>query len=99
MTVSIPGFELFRELLVEDPYFAHIMANLSSNENKAFLLVDGFLFRGNQLCIPESSLRMKIIKELHDEGHVGSDCTLQLVRDNYFWPTIRREVERYVDQC
>ncbi|GKF89244.1 putative reverse transcriptase domain-containing protein, partial [Tanacetum coccineum] len=32
----------------------------------------------NQLCIPDTSLRLKIIKELHGEGHVGRDRTLQL---------------------
>ena len=99
MTISVPGFESFRALLLEDPYFANIMHNLDSNRHSSFFLEDGFLFRGNQLCIPDNSLRVKIIKELHDEGHVGRDRTLQLVRDSYFWPTIRREVERYVERC
>ena len=99
MTVSIPGFESFRELLIEDPFFSKVMANIGAAEFNAFLLVEGFLFHGNQLCIPESSLRVKIIKELHDEGHVGRDRTLQLVKDSYFWPTIRREVEKYVERC
>ncbi|KAK4845069.1 hypothetical protein QYF36_000459 [Acer negundo] len=79
MTVSIPRFKSFRELLVEDPYFANVMTNLGAAGHGVFLLVDGFLFRGNQLCIPNSSLRMKIIKELHGKGHVGHDRTLQLV--------------------
>ncbi|KAK0596016.1 hypothetical protein LWI29_012015 [Acer saccharum] len=84
MTVSIPGFESLRELIVVDPYFANIMSNLGTTAHSDFLLVDGFLFRGNQLCVPKSSLRMKIISELHGEGHVGRDRTLQLVRDSYF---------------
>ncbi|GJT09295.1 putative nucleotidyltransferase, ribonuclease H [Tanacetum coccineum] len=33
----------------------------------------------NQRCIPDTSLCLKIIKELHGEGHVGRDRTLQLV--------------------
>ncbi|KAH7568724.1 hypothetical protein JRO89_XS06G0037300 [Xanthoceras sorbifolium] len=73
-----------------------IMLNLNAIENRDFLVVDGFLFHGNQLCVPDSSLRFQIIKELHGEGHVGRDRTLQLVKSNYFWPTIRREVERYM---
>ncbi|KAK0608268.1 hypothetical protein LWI29_028119 [Acer saccharum] len=99
MTVSVPGFETFRELLQADPYFGPIMTNLGSFENRDFLLVDGFLFRGNQLCVPAGSLRLHILKELHGEGHVGRDRTLQLIKDSYFWPTIWREVDRYVERC
>ena len=84
MTVQVPGFETFKELLQQDPYFATILLNLNAVENRDFLLVNGFLFHGNQLCVPDSSLRFKIIKELHDEGHVGRDRTLQLVKTHYF---------------
>nr|GEU48200.1 putative reverse transcriptase domain-containing protein [Tanacetum cinerariifolium] len=62
-----------------------------------FVLYDGFLLKGNQLCIPNSSLCLQIIKELHGEGHVGCDRTLRFVQASYFWPTIRMEVDRYVD--
>ncbi|XP_076895084.1 uncharacterized protein LOC143547574 [Bidens hawaiensis] len=34
--------------------------------------------------------------ELHGEGHVGRDRTLHLVQCSYFWPTMRKEVDRYV---
>ncbi|KAH7548531.1 hypothetical protein JRO89_XS14G0154500 [Xanthoceras sorbifolium] len=99
MTLFMPGFESFRDLLEFDPYFMGIMGDLGSKTNNDFLLVDRFLFRGNQLCIPDCSLCLQIIKELHKEGHVGHDRTLQLVKDNYFWPTIWLEVKRYVEHC
>ncbi|GKA00780.1 putative nucleotidyltransferase, ribonuclease H [Tanacetum coccineum] len=57
------------------------------------------VLQGNQLCIPDTSLRLKIIKELHGEGHVGRDRTLKLVQASYFWPTMRKEVDRYVKRC
>ncbi|PKI31907.1 hypothetical protein CRG98_047702, partial [Punica granatum] len=44
-------------------------------------------------------LRAHIIQQLHGEGHVGRDRTLQLVQSSYFWPTIRKEVEKYVQRC
>ncbi|GKC53792.1 putative reverse transcriptase domain-containing protein, partial [Tanacetum coccineum] len=37
--------------------------------------------------------------ELHGEGHVGRDPTLELVQDSYFWPTMRKEVDCYVKRC
>ncbi|GJV08645.1 putative nucleotidyltransferase, ribonuclease H [Tanacetum coccineum] len=38
-------------------------------------------------------------RELHGEGHVSHDRTLQLVQASYFWPTMRKEVDRYVKRC
>nr|GEU61740.1 putative reverse transcriptase domain-containing protein [Tanacetum cinerariifolium] len=71
------------------------MQGVQSCEKTNFVLHDGFLFKGNQLCIPDSSLRLQIIKELHGEGHFGHDRTLQLVQASYFWPTMRKEVYRH----
>jgi len=51
------------------------------------------------VCVPACSLRLQIIGELHNEGHVGRDRTLQLVTALYFWPTLRRDVERFVEHC
>ncbi|GJU80807.1 putative reverse transcriptase domain-containing protein [Tanacetum coccineum] len=37
---------------------------------------DGFLFKGNQLCIPDSSLRLQIIKELHEGDRYVKRCRI-----------------------
>ncbi|PKI68069.1 hypothetical protein CRG98_011665 [Punica granatum] len=46
-----------------------------------------------------SSLRAHVIQQLHGEGQVGRDRTLHLVQTSYFWPTIHKEVEKYVQSC
>ena len=99
MAMTVPGLDSFRDMLVADPYFAAVLAKLHGGDKTDYFLVDSYLFRGNQLCIPNRSLRLQIIKELHGEGHVWRDQTLQLIRASYFWPTIRKEVERYVERC
>ena len=43
-----------------------------------FVMLDGFLFKGSQLCIPDCNLQIKIINELHG-GHIDRDRMLQLV--------------------
>ncbi|KAI9191530.1 hypothetical protein LWI28_009631 [Acer negundo] len=58
-----------------------------------------FYFGEINFVFPDCSLRLQIIKESHGEGHVGRDRTLQLVKGSYFWPTIRKEVEKYVARC
>ncbi|GJZ47672.1 zinc finger, CCHC-type containing protein [Tanacetum coccineum] len=75
------------------------MQGVQSGQKPDFNIHDGFLFKGNQLCISNTSLRLKINKELHGEGHVGRDRTLQLVQASYFWPTMRKEVDRCVKRC
>ncbi|KAJ0814782.1 putative nucleotidyltransferase, Ribonuclease H [Helianthus annuus] len=99
MRVDVSGLEVIREQLAIDPYFSVILQDVKTGQKSDFLLHEGFLFKGNQLCIPDSSLRLKIIKELHGEGHVGRDRTLQLVQASYYWPTMRKEVDRYVKRC
>ena len=99
MRVEVTGFDVFPELFVEDPYFAKIVDEVEKGKTDEYVLVDGFLFKGNRLCIPECSLRMKIVKELHEEGHVERDRTLQLISQSYFWPSMRKEVERFVQRC
>lgn len=82
--VSVPGFVVLPEQYALDPFFGPIWTSLHAGDRLEFVLHEGYIFRGNCLCIPEGSLHIKLIKELHDEGHVGKDRTLQLVTDAYF---------------
>ncbi|GJY84443.1 putative nucleotidyltransferase, ribonuclease H [Tanacetum coccineum] len=79
MQVDVPGLDIIRGMMIVDPYFLVVLQGVQAGEKPNFFLHDGFLFKENQLCIPDSSLRLQIIKELHGEGHVGRDRTLQLV--------------------
>ncbi|GJT75460.1 putative reverse transcriptase domain-containing protein [Tanacetum coccineum] len=89
--VDVPGLDVIRDMVSVDPYFLVVLQGVPAGEKPDFFLHNGFLFIGNQLCIPDSSLCLQIIKELHGEGHVGRDRTLKLVQASYFWPTIRKE--------
>lgn len=97
--VSVPGLGTFADLYPSDIFFGRIMAEVQSGLSRDYTLHDGFLFRGEHLCIPDSSLRLKLISEIHNEGHLGRDRTLHLVSTSYFWPSLRRDVERYVERC
>ena len=99
MRLEVLGFDSFCDLLDINPYFSAIMSAIRADKWTNFLLHDRFLFKGNQLCVPDCSFRLQIIQELHDEGHIGRDRTLQLVCDSYFWPSIRKEVECFVERC
>lgn len=97
--VSVPGFSVFAELYPMDPYFGTIWSDLQLGVLPDYVLLDDFIFRGTRLCAPACSLRLQLIKELHSEGHVGRDRTIQLVADAYFWPSLHRDVARYIERC
>lgn len=97
--VSVPGFASFAELYSTDAFFGPIWEAVSVGSSAPYSIHDGFLFRDNRLCIPDCSLRLQLIAELHNEGHVGRDRTLHLVSVSYFWPSLRRDVLRFVERC
>lgn len=54
-----------------------------------FHVQQGFLFKGNTLCIPRSSLREHCIRELHSNGmaaHPGWGKTLSVLAERFYWP-------------
>uniref|UniRef100_A0A3B3SF95 Gypsy retrotransposon integrase-like protein 1 n=1 Tax=Paramormyrops kingsleyae TaxID=1676925 RepID=A0A3B3SF95_9TELE len=65
---------------------------------------DGILYRKTgerrQLVLP-TSLKPLVLRHLHnDMGHVGTERVLNLARQRFYWPYMRREIEAYVTrQC
>uniref|UniRef100_A0A8C5Q426 Gypsy retrotransposon integrase-like protein 1 n=1 Tax=Leptobrachium leishanense TaxID=445787 RepID=A0A8C5Q426_9ANUR len=44
--------------------------------------------------------RESVLRSLHDEhGHLGAERTFKLVRDRFYWPCMRAEVESYCHSC
>jgi len=63
---------------------------------------DGFVFRANRLCIPVGSVRLLLMQEAHGGGlmgHFGAKKTEDVLATHFFWPRMRRDVERFVARC
>ncbi|XP_044947533.1 uncharacterized protein LOC123396757 [Hordeum vulgare subsp. vulgare] len=63
---------------------------------------DRFLFRANKLCVPDSSVRLLLLQESHTGGlmgHFGREKTLLMLADHFYWPKMRRDVDRFVRRC
>ncbi|GJZ81306.1 putative nucleotidyltransferase, ribonuclease H [Tanacetum coccineum] len=72
MQVDVSGLDVIRDMVAVDLYFSVVLQGVQAGEKPNFFLHNGFLFKGNQLCIPDSSLRLQIIKELNGEGIIAS---------------------------
>jgi hypothetical protein len=56
LNVKLLGFEYIRELYANDDDFASMY---------------GYLFRGNQFCVPNSSMHKLLVREAHAGGLMG----------------------------
>lgn len=69
-----------------------------------FQLRGGFLFRGeNRLYVPnDEALKARILHECHDSkisGHLGTEKTIERVKQRFYWPAMDKEIRRYVGTC
>lgn len=65
-------------------------------------LEEGLLYRKtnhrSQLVLPVK-FKQSVLKQLHnDMGHVGTERVLDLARNRFYWPFMKKEIEHYVTQ-
>ena len=89
------GFDELKNLYPKDPNFSEAWKAckkpiaVDRTRWLDYLIQDGMLFKGSQLCIPRISMRENLIKEKHNggmAGHFGRDKTISILREHYFWP-------------
>jgi hypothetical protein len=106
--VKTLGFENLRNMYAEDADFGEAYEaaeNLVLRDQSPwidYMIQEGLLFRGNQLCIPNFSMRENLLKEKHSgglAGHFGHDKTFARLSKSYFWPGMRADVKRFVERC
>jgi hypothetical protein len=103
LDAKILGLESIKELYTTDPCFAEPYYKCHDGKGwENFHVQDGFLFRANMLCISDCSVRILLVQEAHSGrlmGHFGAKKTEQVLADHFFWPKMRRDVERHVIRC
>ena len=102
LRAQILGFENIIELYKEDHDFASIFAKCEHGAQGRFYVSEGYLFKEGKLCIPQGAHRKLLVKESHEGGlmsHFGVVKTLELLKGKFFWPHMRRDVQRHCFRC
>jgi hypothetical protein len=102
LDVKLLGFEHIKELYAEDHKFCEEYRACEKIASGKFFRLDGFLFRENKLCVPNCSMRELLVQESHGGGlmgHFGVAKTLAILQEHFYWPHMKRDVERICDRC
>jgi transposase InsO family protein len=106
--VKTLGFDNLKEMYRDDADFKEAYEACENpvlrdrSQWTEYMIQDGLLFRGNQLCIPKSSMRENLLKEKHSgglAGHFGHDKTFAQLNGSYYWPGMRTDVKKFVNKC
>ena len=87
-----------REEYRADPEFA----TLAQEPVATFTQDIGLLKRGDRTCIPAGTLRTKILHDYHDfpiQGHMGVRKTTKALATKYYWKTMLKDIQSYVQAC
>ena len=72
LSLEIVGFETLTELYADDDDCKKVWATCVLKQPcDDFYIHDEFLMKNGQLCLPHTSLREKVIRDLHCGGLVG----------------------------
>nr|GEZ94028.1 RNA-directed DNA polymerase [Tanacetum cinerariifolium] len=101
MHIRVQSFDSFHGLYYDDPDFREIWSKCDNVPFQQFSKLDGYLFKGARLCISLCSLREAIILDGRAGGlacHFGRDKTLALLREQFYWPKMERDVNRLLER-
>jgi hypothetical protein len=103
LNCHIFGLESIKEQYTNDADFKDVLLHYKEGRTwDKYVINDGFMFRANRLCIPVGSVRLLLIQQAHGGGlmgHFGVKKTDDVLSAHFFWPRMRRDIERFVARC
>jgi len=96
------SFDHIKELYQDDNDFSSILSECNLGAYKDFYLLNQYLFKGKRLCIPQCSLRNSLIRKAHEGGlmgHFGPNKILEVLKEHFYWPHMRKHVDKHCKSC
>ena len=94
------GFHAIQGYHKEDPDFQEVLQGELKGE--PYSVQEGYLFRGNKLCVPRGSWRELLVREAHGgalAGHFGLNKTIDILREHFYWPKMGGDVHKIISAC
>ena len=82
--------------------FLSSIKSVLREDTKICFIQDGFLLKAKRLCVPQSSIRLSLVREAHEGGlmgHFGVAKTLDVLHEHFFWPHMHKHVQSLCDKC
>ena len=87
LNAKLLGFEYVKELYANDDDFVSVYGACEKAAFGKFYRLDGYLFRENRFCVPNSSMRELLVREAHGGGLMGRfgvKKTLDVLHEQFF---------------
>ncbi|WVZ63729.1 hypothetical protein U9M48_013337 [Paspalum notatum var. saurae] len=103
LDIKVLGLESIKTLYAVDADFKKPFCRCIDGKGwDKYYVHDGFLIRTNKICILACSTCHVLLQEAHVgglAGHFGVKKTLDMLSDHFFWPHMRRDIQRHVGCC
>lgn len=100
--VPDPQLDEIRLGYLQDPLAMRIFEQ-KIGDRSPYRVIHGLVFhldKGQRsLYLPTKELRLKIMEQLHGQAHAGIYRTYELIKRDYYWPQIWKDVQQYVQTC
>uniref|UniRef100_A0A2N9JA32 Integrase catalytic domain-containing protein n=1 Tax=Fagus sylvatica TaxID=28930 RepID=A0A2N9JA32_FAGSY len=97
MSAKLLGFEYVKDMYADDADFSDVYKACDKTAFGKFYKHDGYLFKESKLCVPSCSMRELLVREAHGGGlmgHFGVKKTLDILHEHFFWPKMKKDVNR-----
>jgi hypothetical protein len=91
-----------KELYKDDSDFANVYTACETLAFGKFYRLYGYLFKKSCLCVPLSSMHELLVREAHGGrlmGHFGVLKTLDVLHEYFYWPKMKKDVQRIFVKC
>ena len=101
LSSRVLGFELLKGYYESDSDFSQVFLDCKGGATGSYTIQDGYLFKGNRLCVPKCSFKELLVREAHGgglAGHFGINKTLEVLQEHFFWPKMIGDVHAIISR-